>query len=248
VTEKAAYHNAVSDKLIVTFFTKHVVFQVFGKDHTKKYQEVQDNTDAIPTTFTEAIFSNTTLVCSGLPFTLVPLQDGEAELHYSLNHGAGQNVRIDETEDFGIAYQAPLAYLAASEKLVGVNTFTDIHLIYQYAAQKAHKHALYFYHLEGKVTILAWKQGVFTLANSYAAENTDELFYYVMLVVEQLELNTTELHLECIATKGKHEVYHALFKNFLPSLYLSPATYALGGQDAAHREWELMANYYAQCV
>ena len=136
-----------------------------------------------------------------------------------------------------------------SEYLVGVQENIDINLLFAYAADKAKTDAVYFYKQADRITVLAWKDGKFALANRYPADNLDEVFYYIMLVVEQLELHPADIYFEAICTKGLHESYHALFKNYLAPLHLSSDvltyTTSVSEEDA---EAICLAHFFAQCV
>lgn len=249
MTEQAAYINAVSDRLLVNLFKAKVVYQVYNKDNALKWHLVSDHKSSYPVALQNAIFSSSTLVCSGMPFTLGPLNDAEMGLHYSLNHGLTGDLEIQESELFAIAYSQPSAYADISKQLVGLQKTSDIHLSYMYTAQKSHRNSVYFYCQANEITVFAWKEGQFMLANRYPSENAEETFYYVMLVIEQLELNPNEIYFECISTKGMHETYVSVFKNYVNTLHLANVTNS-GAHDTIdeNKEDELLSYFYAQCV
>ena len=122
MTEQAAYINAVSDRLLVNLFKAKVVYQVYNKDNALKWHLVSDHKSSYPVALQNAIFSSSTLVCSGMPFTLGPLNDAEMGLHYSLNHGLTGDLEIQESELFAIAYSQPSAYADISKQLVGLQS------------------------------------------------------------------------------------------------------------------------------
>lgn len=249
MTEQAAYVNAVSDRLIVSLFKTKVVYQVFSKDSLLKWQYVLDQSNTYPDLIKSAIFSSSTLVCSGMPFSLVPLGDSEPGLHFMLNHGISNDVLLQESEIFTIAYGIPSFFASTTPKIVGLQTTSDIHLLYLFLAQKSFNNAVFFYCQADEITIMAWKNGRFTLANRYSNENVDETFYYVMMVIEQLELPPNQLHFECLCTKGMHENYYTIFKDYVSTLHLSTSTASLQPvASAEHKEEELLAYFFAQCV
>ena len=249
MTEQAAYINAVSDRLMVSLFKEKVVYQVYNKDNALKCKFVLDHKSSYPVSLQNAIFSSSTLVSSGMPFSLGPLNDSEIKLHYSLNYGLSDNLEIQESELFAIAYNSPYAFTAISQQVVGLQRTSDIHLGYTYTAQKSHKNAVYFYCQANEITVFAWKEGQFMLANRYPSENADETFYYVMLVIEQLELNPNELYFECISTKGMHETYITFFKNYVSPLHLANVSFPSGQTTLdENKEEELLAYFFAQCA
>lgn len=249
MTEQAAYINAVSDRLIVSLFKDKVVYQIYNKDSILKWHCIVSYAHTYPDSLVNAIFSSSILVSSGMPFSLGPLNDSELQLHYTLNNGLADDLEIQESEIFAIAYQASSVFKTISQQVVGVQHTSDIHLAYTYTAQKSPKNAVYFYCQANEITILAWREGQFMLANRYPSQNAEETFYYVMLVIEQLELNPSELYFECISTKGMHETYVSIFKNYVSPLYVSNIASASSQTNVdENKEEELLAYFFAQCA
>jgi hypothetical protein len=248
VTTIATYVNAVTDRLVVSLFKSLHIFLILSKDHQLKGIFETKSTEAPPSFITDSIFSSSTLVCCSMPFVLVPLNEAEAQLHFNLNYGFMSNVVEQQSEDFNIVYQENACIAALQEKIVGSQVTTDIQLLTNYVSQKPFKDAVYFYQTESEVTILAIQAGQLKLANRYPSDNTDETFYYVMLVIEQLEMSAADLHFECITTKGMHETYFAMFKNYVNHLHLSTLATHFQSSTEHHKELETLAYCWAQCV
>lgn len=243
-----SYHNAVSDRLIITHFEQSTLCQVFKKDNQIKWSTV--STDfVIPQEIQGAIFTSSTLIVSNFNFTLAPLQVEDYASFYELNFNESTPVTCFDTEEFTVVSQEAILASSASKSLAGLQTKSDIQLVYAYAAAKAKQQAIFFYKQAGKITILAWKEGKFLLANRYPADNLDEVFYYIMLVVEQLDLQPADVYFEVICSKGQHESYHSLFKNYLAPLHLSSdvlSYQSIATSDDA--EAHCLAHFFAQCV
>jgi hypothetical protein len=243
-----SYHNAVSDKLVVVLFENLTIYQVFKKDNLLKWKTVIHG-QVIPEQLKDAIFTSSTLISCNQDFTLAPLQLEDYSNFYSLNFQDSSPIKCFDTEEFTIVSKESGSVKKVSEYLVGVQENIDINLLFAYAADKAKTDAVYFYKQADRITVLAWKDGKFALANRYPADNLDEVFYYIMLVVEQLELHPADIYFEAICTKGLHESYHALFKNYLAPLHLSSDvltyTTSVSEEDA---EAICLAHFFAQCV
>ena len=235
-----SYHNALSDRLVICHFSSQSVFTVYNKDLAQKWQVVASNSE-LPTELKDSIFSETSLIRVGDQFTLAPLAEENYSPYFSINFGANHTIATQDSELFTVVYKnTDIAY---ANKLVGARLTTDVDVFYRYADQKNYPNALYFYQINDQVTILAWKDGKFMLANRYASDNEDELFYYVMLVVEQLELPAGDIHFSMVGSKEMHSNYHALFKNYLAPLHLSNE-----GTQIGSSEHEELANFMGTCV
>jgi hypothetical protein len=82
------------------------------------------------------------------------------------------------------------------------------------------------------------------LSNRYPVANADELFYFVMLVIEQLEIPVQDIHVECIASHDKAEEYKLLFKNYLPPIQ----QLAFSEETSSKDNTQVLSHFFAQCV
>ncbi|MEN8696004.1 MAG: DUF3822 family protein [Bacteroidia bacterium] len=240
MSEQITYHNALSDRLVVCHFTSHTQFVVYSKELIIKYQSVTTDGE-LPPLLVNAIFSETHLVRVADKFTLAPLGEVDYSPYFNLNHREGHNLATEDTELFTVVYND--TPLAVQGQLVGEKLTTDISLTYHYGLSKAHKNALYFYVVDDILTILAWQKGEFILANRYAVANDEELFYYVMLVINQLELSASDLHFELIGSSSQYEQYTGLFKK-----YVSPLQSRQSAKTSSDDASNVLAQFFGTCV
>jgi hypothetical protein len=236
----SSYHNALSDRLVVCHFPTCLLFTVYNKDLVQKYQMISPDL-SFPDSLADAIFSETHLLRMLNKCTLAPLGEQDYAPYFFVNFGGSYSIATQDSELFTLVYEdTPTDY---TRQLVNPRITTDIDITYRFASQGGHANAVYFYHVENEVTILAWKDGKFVLANRYAADNEEELFYYVMLVVDQLELPPTDIHFSVIGTKQQHASYHLLFKKYLSPLYLCNREQVEGTTDTIE-----LAHFFGKCV
>jgi hypothetical protein len=245
----ANYHNAVSDKLVVSFFTEHVIYNVYSKENGQKWAAICSISDSFPKELESSIFSTTHFIVSLTNFTLLPSAE-EAEIaSYRLNFTLDTQLRTELTEEVAVVYEIPKSAEAVSKQLVNATIESDITLALGNFRKKKSANAIYFYEANNILTVIAVKNGEIHLANRYAVDTMDELFYYVMLVVEQLDLPIDGLYVECTCTKGRHEEYQALFKNYLPILSLTTVYWELkSGENSDNKDIQLLAAFFSQCV
>lgn len=212
----SSYHNAVSDQLIVLLYESTCEFKVFGKDNNFKESYTTD-TVGFPSELEGAIFSSTKKVSIGSNFTLVPAGETEIDTYFNLNFKTKTDLKSKECGVFKIVYPLLPNESDLDAKLVSAQDYSDIELVYAYLSIQSIEDGLFFYVMEDVVTVLAWKNGVFQLANRYPASNDDELFYYVMLVKEQLDLSHEKLRFEYLGDQKTLDSYRPLFKDYIPA-------------------------------
>ena len=243
----SAYHNAVSDKLVLFIDTDSSIYSIYSKDNQLKHQLVIDSDDSdfsFPKELSTAIFSSTNLQIINSRFTLCPLSEDKIDAFFTLNHGVGIDFLTAKNDTFKIGFEKPKALDLLTTKLVNTNTATDIELLFDYTSKKKHSHAIYFYEHKGILSLIAWKDGKFMLSNRYPIANADELFYFVMLVIEQLEIPVQDIRIECIASDDKAEEYKLLFKNYLPLIQ----QLALSEESSSKDNTQVLSHFFAQCV
>jgi hypothetical protein len=243
----SAYHNALSDKLVLFIDTESSIYSIYSKDNQLKHQLVLDSDDSdfsFPKELSSAIFSSTNLQIINSRFTLCPLSEDEIDAFFTLNHGAGIDFLTAKNDTFKIGFEKPKALDLLTSKLVNTNTATDIELLFDYTSKKNHSHAIYFYEHKGILSLMAWKDGKFMLSNRYPMANADELFYFVMLVIEQLEIPVQDIHVESIASQDKVDEYKSLFKNYLPPIHQQ----VLSDETSSKDNTQILSHFFAQCV
>lgn len=247
----ANYHNAVSDKLVVSFFKNIAVYNVFSKENALKWSAFQDDSTEFPKVLESAIFSSSHCICALTNMVLVPGEAENPEQFYALQFGVNPELSFDVQEDIKIAYKPSECFLAVKSKLVNYKVESDVGIAISYFKKKKQPNSLYFYEADNILSVLVYKAGSLVLANRYTTENLDELFYYVMYAVEQLDLSVEHLYLECISTKGMHENLQAMFKNYLPPLQLTPVNWEYVSQNEGQtvkNDTTTLAAFFSQCV
>ena len=247
----ATYHNAVSDKLVVSFFPGSIFYFVYSKDNTLKYCEIESISSDVSTAIANSIFSKTTCISAAQNFVLASLADTDYPAYYNLNFSSFDKLYEDNLEDFTVVHNVTPAIQHNIKKLVNPDVVSDISLVYKAFLQKGYQQAVYFYTIGNTVTIFCIKDGSLRIANRYPADDLDELFYYVMLLIEQLEMSAEKIHFECLTSKGRHESYHSLFKNYLPPLNLTNVVADNSFLSLEHHDLKsefLQASFFAQCV
>ena len=240
----SAYHNAVSDKLVLFLDEDSSTYQIYSKDNQLKHRFVHTDASSFPEELSSAIFSSTYLQLVNSKFTLCPLSEDKIDAFFELNHGTGVDFLTAQNDTFKIGFEKPKSLDTLTDKLVNTTMATDIELLFEYASKKNHSNAIYFYEHQGVLTIIAWKEGAFALSNRYPVANVDELFYFVMLVIEQLEIPIQDIHVACIASLEKFEEYQSLFKNYLPTFQRTSVAENKANVDHT----EVLSHFFAQCV
>tara|TARA_B100001059_G_scaffold236483_1_gene287238 strand:- start:586 stop:1314 length:729 start_codon:yes stop_codon:yes gene_type:complete len=238
------YHNAVSDKLIIFLDYDSSIYQIYSKDNQLKYRLNHHDISSFPEELSAAIFSSTYLQLVNSKFALCPLVEEKIDPFFQLNHGTGIDFLTAQNGTFKIGYEKHQSFDLLTQKLVNTNVATDIELLFEYTSKKTHKHALYFYEHQGILSIIAWRDNVFVLSNRYSVGNTDELFYFVMLVIEQLEIPIQKIYVECIASLDNYEEYKSLFKNYLLSFQHTTILDFKSNEDNS----KILSHFFAQCV
>jgi hypothetical protein len=245
----ANYHNAVSDKLVVSFFTEHVIYNVYSKENGQKWTAICSISDSFPKELESSIFSTTHFIVSLTNFTLLPSAEESEIGSYRLNFTLETQLRTELTEEVAVVYEISKSAEAVSKQLVNATIESDITLALGNFRKKKSANAIYFYEANNSLTVIAVKMGEIQLANRYVVDTMDELFYYVMLVVEQLDLPIDGLYVECISTKGRHEEYQALFKNYLPNLNLTLIHWEINSDSYQEfKDLQVLAAFFSQCV
>lgn len=241
----STYHNAVSDKLILFIDDSLLVYSIYGKDNQLKFR-VFSSEHEFPDELSSSIFSVTHVQIVNAKFSLAPLNEENLTSLYELNHGKSSQLTFNQNEIFKIGFEKPSALDKLDDKLVNANLITDIELFYEHGFKLKHPNAIYFYEYGGLLSIIAWKKGSFLLCNRYDVANVDELFYYIMLVVEQLDIPIESIYVACVSSDEKFVQYQTVFKNYLPVIE------RLIGVDSDQKQAEendhVLTNFFAQCV
>ena len=237
----SSYHNAVSDKLVVFLYPTCSVFTVFSKDNILKFSSDNGSSSMLPIELQGAIFSTTDTISVAARATLTPLADESYSSYFQANFGqAHQELKYQSTNDFTIVYEATPVTKELLHEVVNPQEHSDIHLMHTYAAAMRYENAIYYWLYNDTVSLLVWKEGRLVLTNRYKSDTKDEVFYYIMLAVEQLELHADKLHFGFVGSKAEHAVYQVMFQNYLPPLHLC--------STGSSTDIDELAQFFAECV
>jgi hypothetical protein len=237
-----AYHNAVTDKLVVVCFLESTAYHIYSSVNQLKWFRFQGNTHK-PPELDNAFFSATHVVNVNAAITLLPADYTDA-LHevFKLQHGEYHKLQSLIQEDIQLVYNQTPQIEALIQQLVSPQLELDCSILLQNKPKNRAQEQLVFFWVDEVLTILAYKENKLHLANRYQAANNDELFYYLMLVVETLHLHPENLEVYTLARQEDLNVYNALFKNYLKPLKLMND--ANQGDETA----VVIAHYLGQCV
>ena len=237
----SSYHNAVSDKLVVFLYPSSSVFTVFSKDNVQKFSSDNGNLTTLPDALKESIFSTTSTISMCARSTLVPLSEDIYTSYFQANYGEEHlELRHQNTDDFRVVYESTPVTQRLLSAVVNPQEHTDINLMHKYAAAIRHENALYYWLHEHTISLMVWKDGKLLAVNRYTSETKDEVFYYVMLAVEQLELPLDKLYFGSVGSTQEHASHKVMFQNYLPPLQQCSAQ-STNSTDA-------VAQFFAECV
>ncbi len=233
------YHNSVTDILVLVDHTESTYIQIYGKDHLLKWEQVQTARE-VPKILEQNIFSATYQITTNGKFSLVPNEVSKLSGYAQLNLGGDDDIKEYSLPNFKIIGKH--VSIADTKRLVGVENKLDVGLILEKLDSSKKSDTILFYDLGGVLTLLVWKQGVFHLANRYVVNSAEEVFYYIMLAAEQLELNAAELDFNIIGSEDTHKKYMEEFKDYLAPLHNASITQYRNSDE------EAVTTYLAKCV
>lgn len=234
------YSNALSDRLLVIRIGDTLHYRIYKKDNTLKWQSTTFATTKYPTELDGSIFSDTSIIRLLDDTVLAPLGQPDYTAYHSLSFGPLNSFTHLDSADFSLVYSTT-EDTSWHPYLVNPTTLLDLDLLHNYVSRLGHLHALYFYVVQDTLTLLAWKDGAFQIANRYHVANDDEIFYFIMLILEQIELAPENLHFSMIGDKESHRRWHTLFANYVAPLHF---TNDHGSGDGT----EPILDFFVQCV
>lgn len=236
-----AYHNAVTDKLAVVCFLESAAYFVYSAANQLKWSSVGFS-DSKPDALENAFFSVTHVVSVNSSFSMLPSNQANANDVYRLQHGVHNVLHSFIQEDIQYTFNHSPQQEKHYHSVVAPQLELDIPLLIRHKPQHPKEDLLWFYLAEDILTVCAYKGEKLHLANRYEVSNSDELFYFLMLVVETLNLQPEELDVYAIASKDDLEKFNSLFKN-----YLRPIQPMYENSSTASIQ-ELIAQHLSQCA
>ena len=172
------------------------------------------------------IYSKVNLIVSRKDFIVIPEEyfDSDLESLYKLSSdlSEGSQIYLDRSEHgFGIVYSAIPDFLEAIEnKFTRITIQHEITIILSrlYREVSFRKPCIYISINSGHLNILAIKDGKLQLCNSFKAKTEDDIFYFVMLAVEQLFMLPNETELVILGEPILEKELKSLFKNYIQEI------------------------------
>lgn len=221
-----SYQNAVTDKLVLLEYPEFSTLCVSSKHSSVKYYKSFSNGQIdheLKALLSSSIFASSTIVqCNG-SFTLCP-NDTNAEDHlqyFQLTTGASVQPRSHVLDkDYTVLFQREGAEW--SKLLVEPDVLTDLDILHSYKSGLSMTNAVYFSKLQDQLLIRVYSAQNLLLANRFSISSKDDIFYFIMLAVEQLNIDIQKVHFELIGDEEEYEELKQMFSNYLPMLLKMP--------------------------
>ena len=241
----SAYVNSVSDKLYIFSYSDRQVLCICSAANEPKWIEELDNNS--PAVLNNAHFSEQHLIHCNSPFVLCPsTESSDASQYYALNYGMAEVETKPLDEDILMAYH-PSHHKQIEDLLVKPSEHLDFEVLHRYKGGLSRSNAIFFSVADRQMLIRTYSAQRLILANRFAVENKDEIFYFIMFAAEQLKLDISSIHFEFMGTKEQYSVYEELFKNYLPKL-LHLDNYLISDSKLPDSQKELFAKEWLAAV
>lgn len=237
----AEYINAVSDQLVVSLFPHAQYYHIFNNQRELKWG-FRSTDLSFPEALNGAIFSKTHCIQHQCRTVLVPVTDRDHPRHFELSYGKSASLIHEDLESLSVVYEPLSDVFTMRKSLVNPVITCDVAVLLKQLDQREGD-TLYLFPDQRMLSVLLVRDGVVQLMNRYPIKDQDELFYFVMLVVEQMGVRSESVDVKCACASKDLEHLNDLFRNYLPRLQPTnePAT-----ND--HTTQEVQALYLAQCV
>ncbi|MBO6515932.1 MAG: DUF3822 family protein [Bacteroidia bacterium] len=231
-----AYHHAISNRLFIALSADELSYVVTDKD----LNSLVNGTLAVPdldvlanvvetNQHLKQIFAQVRLVFQGNDFACAPVvfsQKAQRDMVFRANHKLGKEQQLVEgslSKEVGVLYavqQKRLELLKASYPSLVYNH--EVELFYQFfqSEYKTQGPCLVLKQQRHDLLMLVLDDKTLQLANRYTVSNLEDVFYYTMLAVEQLEIDIEETRLYWLKNTSFSDFQQvaALFENYIQHL------------------------------
>ena len=235
--------------ILLTHSVSHnLIFELNGQDLT--IATVTKNTEVVtlqyyPSIYKEKltdilnklpeIYSKVNLIMSRKDFITIPEEFFTTNLEslYGLSYDIpeGSKILIDKSEQgFGVVYSVnPDLVEAIENKFTRLTTQHEISVILSrlYSEVSFKLPCIYLSINNGHLILTAVNEGKLQLCNSFRAKTEDDIFYFVMLTVEQLTFLPAETELVILGEPIREKELKTLFKNYIREIRSWKDTYTL---------------------
>lgn len=249
------YQNAVTDKLCVLIGPEELTVCISSKiGHPKYFLQVGgSDLDEVKSLFSTCIFSNTSVIFCNSPFVLCPSGLSPTEQHalFGLSHEERSDLHTkDLNEEIDVVFAPNPLYASIKDLLVNPVIYSDIGILDSYKGALSMSNAIYLSKLQNQITVRVYSGSKVLLFNRYQVANLDDVFYYVMLAVEQLHVDLSSAHFEFIGSEEDFEACGDMFRNYLPRMLKLPLLDVevkdLNNSSSFEKDW--MSRVALQCV
>lgn len=223
----AAYTNAVSDRLFVFKYPESTSICVCSRGGQPKWYIPKYNQEILldQLGFSGALFSQSYEVdCNG-SFSLCPegVDQEEAQNYFRVTSSVDSALRRSSLgNQIEVLFPDVPVDARLKKLLVQPKQQTDIQLLHEYKKGLSQSNSVYLTLNQNYLIIRAYSAQKLILANRFAVESSDDIFYFVMFALEQLQLDLPKVHFEFIGEDQAYEELKQLFQNYLPMLLHIP--------------------------
>jgi hypothetical protein len=252
------YQNAVSDKLTILAYPDSANLFICSKSASIKLyisDVTRSDEHQIKTLLSSSIFAKTTVIHCSSNFIVCPngISESERKLHFQLSFNPASELINQALDEQVETVFEPHSIISELEPLlVNAEHITDVQLMHQYKSGLSRSNAIYFSVIDNHLLIRAYSASFLLLANRFEVESKDDIFYFIMLAVEQLKIDINSIHFEYIGSPTDYQNFKEMFKNYLPMLLnlplLSVDTGLLEESSLQDFENDWLASVAVQCV
>lgn len=152
---------------------------------------------------------------------------------FTLSHNlqAREELCIDKSDHgFGIVYAMDLDFMSViNSKYLRVNRRNEVTVILSKIFKEINlrQPQIFISIDQGNLLVLAVNEGKLQLCNAYQVHNTDEIFYFVMLAIEQLQFLPAETELVILGKPVLKDALKELFKNYIQEIRIWSEPYRI---------------------
>ncbi|MFY0645158.1 MAG: DUF3822 family protein [Bacteroidia bacterium] len=222
------YQNAVSDKLIVLNQNEQVSVLVSSKNSEPKYYKAfisSEGEHEVKSVLSTSIFESTTVIDVNPDFVLCPigLSQEEQGKHFQLSYEkSGELLSQPLSQEIDIVYPRQELPFDLASFLVNPISRVDIQLLHEYKSGLQTKNAVYISSIDQQLLIRIYSGQNLLLCNRFDTQNLEEIRYFVLFAVEELNLDISALHFEFLGSQKEYEPLKELFNPHLPMLLKLP--------------------------
>ena len=225
------YHHSVSNKLFLELHSDDITFLVCNRNYEvlqsgqfSLVDEVMMKKIIDDHQVFNQIFGGVELIYGGSPFITIPAQiieSSDRQRLFKLSHKLGNESVLEDgnlDQEVSLIYSTPKAISnVLASKYPNLKKVHELMCLNRWIQKNLSNPNTIFARIDGEVLlIVVMRNGKLTLANYFDVKSHDDIFYFIMLSVEQLNLeveNTSLVFLTC--SDAIEDELLKLFANYL---------------------------------